>query len=89
MKCNYTNPPQAAVDLAKNKGIFMCAVDTGWINDENPLVKAKRYGEKHNFQCPLDEIDAAARILDPVVVAVNGGAPRYDCFLKDYFETDW
>jgi len=78
----------AAGDLAK-KQIFMCAVDTGWINDENPLEKARRYSEEHQFQCPLDEIDAAARILDPVVVALSGGEPLFDVFLKDYNPTEW
>lgn len=78
----------AAGDLAKRR-IYMCAVDTGWINDENPLEKAKRYSEQHHFQCPLDEVDAAARILDPVVVALSGGRPLFDVFLKDYAETEW
>ncbi len=44
----------------------MTAVDTGWINDEKPIEKAVAHEKKHNFQTPLDEIDAAARVLDPV-----------------------
>lgn len=78
----------AAGDLATRR-IYMSAVDTGWINDENPLEKAKRYSERHNFQCPLDEVDAAARILDPVAVAMLGGEPLWDVFLKDYAPTEW
>ena len=42
----------------------MNSVDTGWINDENPLEKATRIAGD-GFQTPIDEVDAAARILDP------------------------
>ena len=38
-------------------------MDTGWINDENPREKAVEIHEKHNFQTPIDEVDAAARII--------------------------
>ena len=44
----------------------MNSVDTGWINDENPLEKASKTATVNNFQTPIDEIDAAARILDPI-----------------------
>mmetsp|Transcript_89814 Transcript_89814/g.290669 ORF Transcript_89814/g.290669 Transcript_89814/m.290669 type:complete len:553 (+) Transcript_89814:60-1718(+) len=93
----HTNMAKAALnqltrtvagDLAERR-IYVCAVDTGWVNDENPLEKARRYSECHNFQCPLDEVDAAARILDPVAVALSGGQPLFDVFLKDYRETEW
>ena len=80
----------SAEDLAKpGSHIYMTAVDTGWINDENPVEKAAKYAENHNFQTPLDEVDAAARILDPVVVGVNDGNYLFGVFLKDYFETEW
>ena len=61
----------SAEDLATNSGIFMNSVDTGWINDENPLPTAQRIAENHQFQTPIDEIDAAARILDPVLVGMD------------------
>ena len=54
-----------AADLAA-KGVFMCSVDTGWINDENPLAKAVKHAEASGFATPIDEIDAAARIVDPI-----------------------
>lgn len=47
--------------------IFMTAVDTGWINDEKPLERAAAHEKRHAFQTPLDEVDAAARILDPIL----------------------
>ncbi len=67
----------------------MTSVDTGWINEENPLEKASKYAAKHNFQTPLDEIDAASRILDPIFTALNTNDPKYGVFFKDYHETEW
>ena|ERR1719238_345775 len=34
---------------------------------ENPLERAATIATTNNFQTPLDEIDAAARVLDPVI----------------------
>ncbi|EEC48246.1 predicted protein [Phaeodactylum tricornutum CCAP 1055/1] len=82
----------SAEDLAKQHRIFMNSVDTGWINDENPTVKASKIAETNLFQTPIDEIDAAARILDPIFEGVNGGTEfkkDYGKFLKDYRESEW
>ena len=78
----------SAEDLTKHR-IYMNSVDTGWINDENPSEKASKIATTNNFQTPIDEIDAAARILDPIFVAVNGGEKEFGKFLKDYKETEW
>ncbi len=70
------------------------------INDENPLEKADKIAKNNNFQTPIDEIDAAARILDPVFLGVEidkssaegkGGATKkqFGKFFKDYRETEW
>ncbi|ETV83152.1 hypothetical protein, variant [Aphanomyces astaci] len=77
-----------AEELSKH-GIYMNSVDTGWINDENPLEKAHKYAETANFQTPIDEIDAAARILDPVFVGYNTHKNAFGLFFKDYHETEW
>jgi NAD(P)-dependent dehydrogenase (short-subunit alcohol dehydrogenase family) len=80
----------SAEDLAKTYRIYMNSVDTGWINDENPLDKASKIAKHNRFQTPIDEIDAAARILDPVFTGVNGDGPNiYGKFLKDYRESEW
>lgn len=81
----------SAEDLARNSRIFTNSVDTGWINDENPLEKASEIAKTNLFQTPIDEIDAAARILDPVFVGINGekSAKDYGKFFKDYKETEW
>jgi NAD(P)-dependent dehydrogenase (short-subunit alcohol dehydrogenase family) len=86
----------SAGDYAESH-IYMNAVDTGWINDENPLVIAARTADRHGFATPLDEVDAAARILDPIIAplleAHQSGrgicTPVYGAFLKDFAETEW
>ena len=54
----------SASSLAKF-GIFMNAVDTGWVTDEDPATLAKQKQDLHDFQPPLDIVDGAARICDP------------------------
>ena len=79
----------SAAELAATHRIFMTAVDTGWINDENPRDKAARNAETSHFQTPIDECDAAARVLQPIFEGVLSGAPVFGVFLKDYAETEW
>ena len=67
----------------------MNSVDTGWINDENPAHIAAKIQKDHDFQTPIDEIDAAARIVDPIWIGVNGGKNQWGLFLKDYLPTEW
>jgi NAD(P)-dependent dehydrogenase (short-subunit alcohol dehydrogenase family) len=95
----HTNMAKAALnmltrtsseELAKKSRIFMNSVDTGWINDENPLEKASKIAQANLFMTPIDEIDAAARILDPIISAKNDKSTvQYGCFFKDYKETEW
>ena len=51
----HWSPLFAVQDYAKSR-IYMTSVDTGWINDENPLEKASRVAEQNHFQTPLDEV---------------------------------
>jgi NAD(P)-dependent dehydrogenase (short-subunit alcohol dehydrogenase family) len=78
----------AAEDLARF-GIFMNAVDTGWVTDEDPFVLAKDKQEHHDFQPPLDIVDGAARICDPFFHGILTGKHWCGKFLKDYFPIDW
>ena len=78
----------AAGTLAKD-GIFMNAVDTGWVTDEDPAELAKKKQELHDFQPPLDIVDGAARVMDPLFDGINTGKHWCGKFLKDYQPISW
>lgn len=78
----------SAPDYARD-GIFMNAVDTGWVTDEDPAQHATRKKEDLGFQPPLDIVDGAARVIDPIFMAANGAEPVFAKFLKDYRPTSW
>jgi NAD(P)-dependent dehydrogenase (short-subunit alcohol dehydrogenase family) len=77
----------SAPDFVKD-GIHMNAVDTGWVTDEDPAVHAARKAEE-GFAPPLDIIDGAARIVDPIFVGRLTGAHVWGQFLKDYKPAPW
>ncbi|MER6299321.1 SDR family oxidoreductase [Kitasatospora sp. NPDC001539] len=76
----------SAADLA-TRGVHMCAVDTGWITDENPAPKKTRIAAR-GFRTPLDIVDGAARVYDPIVRG-EAGHPMSGVFLKDYRVAEW
>jgi NAD(P)-dependent dehydrogenase (short-subunit alcohol dehydrogenase family) len=78
----------SAADYARD-GIFMNSVDTGWVTDEDVEHIAQRKRSESGFHPPLDIVDGAARIVDPIFDGVNTGRHVWGQFLKDYRPTAW
>ncbi|BBZ03789.1 oxidoreductase [Mycolicibacterium chitae] len=77
----------SAAEMLSQDGILMTAVDTGWITDERPHPTKLRLAEE-GFHAPLDLVDGAARVYDPIVRG-EAGEDLYGCFLKDYAVSNW
>ena len=77
----------SAQEMLDSDGILMTAVDTGWITDERPHFTKVRLMEE-GFHAPLDLVDGAARVYDPIVMG-ESGEDQYGAFLKDYKPSPW
>ncbi|MDT4951352.1 MAG: hypothetical protein QOJ37_3947 [Pseudonocardiales bacterium] len=91
----HTNMAKAALNMLTRTsatemltdGILMTSVDTGWITDERPHFTKVRLADE-GFHAPLDLVDGAARVYDPIVQGETGN-DLYGCFLKDYAPSNW
>jgi NAD(P)-dependent dehydrogenase (short-subunit alcohol dehydrogenase family) len=77
----------SAQELFETDAILMTSVDTGWITDERPHPTKERLAAA-GFHAPLDLVDGAARVYDPIVRG-EAGEDVYGCFLKDYEPSAW
>lgn len=91
----HTNMAKAALNMLTrtsagdmvSDGILMSAVDTGWITDERPHPTKMRLADE-GFHAPLDLVDGAARVYDPIVQG-ELGTDLYGQFLKDFSPSPW
>lgn len=93
----HTNMAKAALNMMTRTsaadylrdGIHMNSVDTGWVTDEDPHELAVKKVDVHGFHPPLDVVDGAARIVDPIIDGVLTGTHVWGQFLKDYRPVPW
>jgi NAD(P)-dependent dehydrogenase (short-subunit alcohol dehydrogenase family) len=93
----HTNMAKAALNMMTRTsatdyhadGIHMNSIDTGWVTDEDPVEIAARKTREHRFHPPLDIVDGAARIVDPIMTGLNTGEHVWGQFLKDYRPVPW
>jgi NAD(P)-dependent dehydrogenase (short-subunit alcohol dehydrogenase family) len=92
----HTNMAKAALNMFTRtsassyatSGIYMTSVDTGWITNENPQ-RERDVQRAHGFRPPLDAIDGAARLYDPIVQGVTHAKRLFGVLLKDYVPVEW
>jgi NAD(P)-dependent dehydrogenase (short-subunit alcohol dehydrogenase family) len=93
----HTNMAKASLNMltrtsAKDylsSGIHMNSVDTGWVTDEDPYHHAVRKRNDYDFHPPLDSIDGAARVCDPIFVGHATGSHPSGHLFKDYAPIKW
>lgn len=92
----HTNMSKAALNMLTRTSagemfeadrILMTAVDTGWITDERPHQDKLRHAGD-GWHAPLDLVDGAARVYDPIVRG-EAGEDLFGCFLKDFEPSPW
>jgi NAD(P)-dependent dehydrogenase (short-subunit alcohol dehydrogenase family) len=77
----------SAGEMFESDRILMNAVDTGWITDERPHQEKLRIAAE-GWHAPLDLVDGAARVYDPIVRG-EAGEDLPGHFLKDYEPSPW
>ncbi|MGB0098991.1 MAG: SDR family NAD(P)-dependent oxidoreductase [Nocardioides sp.] len=77
----------SAGEMFESDAILMNAVDTGWITDERPHQEKLRIAAE-GWHAPLDLVDGAARVYDPIVRG-EAGEDLYGHFLKDFEPSPW
>jgi NAD(P)-dependent dehydrogenase (short-subunit alcohol dehydrogenase family) len=77
----------SAGEMFETDQILMTAVDTGWITDERPHHEKLRIAAE-GWHAPLDLVDGAARVYDPIVRG-EAGEDLYGCFVKDFEPSPW
>lgn len=94
----HTNMAKAALNMMTRTsglefqmdGIYMTAVDTGWVTDERPFHQRHHEADAKGFIPPLDCQDGAARVYHPIVHGLNpNNSPYFAVFLKDFKPKNW
>ncbi len=92
----HTNMAKAALNMMtrtmadefRRDGIFVTAVDPGYITNEKPYPVNQATADRR-VKMAIDEIDGAARLCDPVFRALNRGEYISGALLKNYKQYPW
>jgi len=92
----HTNMAKAALNMMTRtssesyaeEGIYMNSVDVGYITNEKPYPLDMRSSERKD-RMAIDEIDGAARILDPIFKAMNNNKFEFGKLYKNYKIYQW
>ena len=92
----HTNMTKAALNMLtrtsageyETKNILMFAVDVGWVSTGAREELRQKQFEK-GYIPPLDPVDGAARITDPIFNALRNNIIATGVLLKDYQVKDW
>ncbi|WUH98687.1 SDR family NAD(P)-dependent oxidoreductase [Spirillospora sp. NBC_00431] len=92
----HTNMAKAALNMLTRttaselaaRGVYVTSVDPGWFTDQRPEPDRVRRAAA-GFRPPLDVVDAAARVYDPIVRGERDGDPPHGCLLKDFRVVSW
>ena len=98
----HTNMAKAALNMMtrtcgeyyKKFNIYMTAVDTGWVSSMREINNLFSDKQDNNFEevfcnVPLDCLDGAMRVLQPIIEGVKNKKYFYGVLLKDYKEFHW
>ena len=78
----------SVADALARDGVAVVSVDTGWISRMKPEALAE--AQPHlQVTPPLTAEDGAARVLDPILSALNGAPPVTGCLLRNFQPVDW
>jgi len=96
----HTNMAKAALNMLTRtaaercaaSGIYINSVDPGWITHMSAVDPADHTDDEGDragaFVPPLDAVDGAARIYDPILRGL-AGTPVFGLLLKDYQSAPW
>lgn len=91
----HTNMTKAALNMMTltsgkefaEDSIYMTSVDVGWISTgAKESLRKKQFEE--GYIPPLDSVDGASRIFDPIVQGINGNC-IFGVLLKNYKVSEW
>ena len=69
-------------------GIYMNAVDVGWVSTGAKEALRKKQFEK-GYIPPLDPVDGAARIMAPIIEGIQNIHNPVGALLKNYKIVNW